>query len=46
MITEGQSYMTTAWWMSALPGLAIIITGIGLSLVGDGLSDLLRPAGR
>ena len=46
MITEGQSYMTTAWWMSALPGLAIVITGIGLSLVGDGLSDLLRPRGR
>ncbi|MGA7673362.1 MAG: ABC transporter permease [Nitrolancea sp.] len=46
MITEGQSYITTAWWMSALPGLAIIITGIGLSMVGDGLSDLLRPSGR
>lgn len=46
MITEGQSFMTSAWWMSALPGLAIVITGIGLSLIGDGLSDLLRPGGR
>lgn len=46
MITEGESYMTTAWWMSALPGLAIVITGIGLSLIGDGLSDLLRPGTR
>jgi len=46
LITEGQAYMTTAWWMSTLPGLAIVITGIGLSLIGDGLSDLLRPAGR
>lgn len=43
MITEGQNFMTTAWWMSALPGLAIIVTGTGLSLIGDGLSDLLRP---
>jgi peptide/nickel transport system permease protein len=43
MITEGQSYMTTAWWMSALPGLAIVVTGVALSLVGDGLSDALRP---
>lgn len=43
MITEGQSFMTTAWWMSALPGLAIVITGISLSLIGDGLSDVLRP---
>lgn len=46
MITEGQNYMTTAWWMSALPGLAIIVTGVALSFVGDGLSDLLRPGGR
>ncbi|HEX5503287.1 MAG TPA: ABC transporter permease [Thermomicrobiales bacterium] len=46
MITEGQPFMTTAWWMSALPGLALVITGIGLSLVGDGLSDALRPGAR
>jgi peptide/nickel transport system permease protein len=46
MITEGQSYMTNAWWMSALPGVAIIVTGIALSLIGDGLSDLLRPGNR
>lgn len=46
MITEGEAYMTTAWWMSALPGLAIVVTGIGLSLIGDGLSDILRPGGR
>jgi peptide/nickel transport system permease protein len=38
--------MTTAWWMSALPGVAIIITGISLSLIGDGLSDVLRPGSR
>jgi peptide/nickel transport system permease protein len=43
MITEGQPFMTTAWWISALPGLAIVITGIALSLIGDGLSDVLRP---
>jgi peptide/nickel transport system permease protein len=43
MITEGKSFMTTAWWMSAFPGLAIVITGISLSLIGDGLGDLLRP---
>ncbi|HUY99296.1 MAG TPA: ABC transporter permease [Thermomicrobiaceae bacterium] len=46
MITEGQTFITTAWWMSALPGLAIIITGIALSLLGDGLSDVLRPGTR
>ena len=45
MITEGQAYITTAWWMSVFPGLAMVITGIGLSLIGDGLSDVLRPGG-
>jgi peptide/nickel transport system permease protein len=43
MITEGRDFMTTAWWMSALPGLAIVVTGISLSFIGDGLSDVLRP---
>lgn len=42
MITEGQPFMTTAWWISALPGLAIVLTGIALSLIGDGLADLFR----
>jgi peptide/nickel transport system permease protein len=46
MITEGQAFMVTAWWMCAIPGLAIIITGIALSLIGDGLSDALRPQNR
>jgi peptide/nickel transport system permease protein len=29
--------------LSTIPGIAVIITGFGLSLVGDGLNDLLRP---
>jgi peptide/nickel transport system permease protein len=45
MITEGQAYITTAWWMSIFPGLAMVVTGIGLSLIGDGLADTLRPGG-
>jgi peptide/nickel transport system permease protein len=43
MITEGRDFITTSWWMSALPGLAIVITGVALSFVGDGLADALRP---
>jgi peptide/nickel transport system permease protein len=46
MITSGRDFMTTSWWISALPGLAIIVTGVGLSLVGDGLADVLRPGNR
>ena len=46
MISSGRDYMTTAWWIAAIPGAAIVITGIALSLVGDGLADVLRPGGR
>jgi peptide/nickel transport system permease protein len=43
MIASGQPFMTTAWWISAIPGGAIVVTGIGLSMLGDGLADALRP---
>ncbi|MFF2909236.1 ABC transporter permease [Paenibacillus sp. NPDC057934] len=42
MISDGQSFITTAWWLSAVPGIAVVYTGIALSLVGDGLADLWR----
>lgn len=42
MISDGQSFITTAWWLSAMPGLAVVYTGIALSLIGDGLADLWR----
>jgi peptide/nickel transport system permease protein len=45
MIAEGRTFLATAWWMSALPGVAIVITGVAFSLIGDGLADLLRPGG-
>jgi peptide/nickel transport system permease protein len=42
MVTDGRTFMATAWWVSFFPGLAIVVTGIGLSFVGDGLADALR----
>jgi peptide/nickel transport system permease protein len=42
MVQEGQSFITTQWWLSFFPGLAIVVTGIGFSLIGDGLGDLAR----
>ena len=42
MVAGGQPFMVTAWWISALPGAAIVVTGIALSLIGDGLGDVLR----
>ena len=43
LIADGKNFMTTAWWISTFPGIAIILVGVGFSLVGDGLADFLRP---
>ena len=43
MIADGQVFLTTNWQLSTIPGIAVVITGLGLSLLGDGLADLLRP---
>jgi len=42
LIADGRNFMTTAWWMSIFPGLAIVFAGIGFSLLGDGVAALLR----
>lgn len=42
MIAEGRGFLARAWWISVFPGLAILLTGIGLSLLGDSLADMLR----
>jgi peptide/nickel transport system permease protein len=43
MIADGQNFLTTHWQLTTIPGLAVVVTGLGLSLIGDGLADLLRP---
>ena len=43
MIAEARPFMLQAWWMALFPGLAIVLTGVGLALLGDGLADVLRP---
>jgi len=42
MIAQGQEFVTTNWQLATIPGLAVVVTGLGLSLIGDGLADLLR----
>jgi peptide/nickel transport system permease protein len=43
MINDGQEFLTTNWTLATIPGLAVVLTGLGLSLIGDGLADVLRP---
>jgi peptide/nickel transport system permease protein len=43
MISDGQQFITTNWQLATFPGIAVVVTGLALSLLGDGLSDLLRP---
>jgi peptide/nickel transport system permease protein len=42
MISDGQLFLTTRWWVPTLPGVAVVLTGVGLSLLGDGLADVWR----
>jgi peptide/nickel transport system permease protein len=41
IISDGQDYITTSWWMVTLPGLVIVLMVVGVNLLGDGLRD--RP---
>ena len=41
MIAEGRDFIRQAWWMATLPGLAILVTGVSLALIGDGLAQRL-----
>jgi peptide/nickel transport system permease protein len=41
MIAEAQPYFNNQWWLAVIPGVAIIITGFGLSLIADGLAQKL-----
>lgn len=43
IISDGQIFLTTNWMLSTIPGMFVVVTGLGLSLLGDGLADLLRP---
>jgi peptide/nickel transport system permease protein len=43
MIAEGRNYITTQWWVSTFPGIAIALTVLGFNLLGDGIRDALDP---
>ncbi len=39
IIAEGQPYLLQAWWITTIPGLLIVVFGLGIGLIGEGLSD-------
>lgn len=43
IIGEGRSVLRTAWWVCAIPGVAILLTVMAINLVGEGLNDALNP---
>jgi peptide/nickel transport system permease protein len=46
MLADGRTYMQTAWWVSVFPGVAIMLTVLGLNLLGDWLRDRIDPTAK
>ena len=43
MLAEGRDYLSNAWWISTVPGIAISLAVLSANMLGDGLRDLLDP---
>jgi peptide/nickel transport system permease protein len=43
ILLDGKIVIYNAWWMTVFPGVAILLTVLGVNLLGDGLRDLLDP---
>ncbi|MGE0225230.1 MAG: ABC transporter permease [Acetobacteraceae bacterium] len=43
MLADGRAYMTVAWWLTVMPGLAILFSVLSLNIFGDWLRDRLDP---
>jgi peptide/nickel transport system permease protein len=43
MIADGRGYLGVAWWVSTVPGLALFVTVLGVTLLGDRVRDILDP---
>ena len=42
LVADGKNFLNTGWWISFFPGIAIVLTGLGFSLLGDSIADRLR----
>jgi peptide/nickel transport system permease protein len=43
MLADGRAYVSTAWWLATIPGVAIMLTVLSINLIGDWLRDALDP---
>ncbi len=43
ILSDGQQFIQTAWWLSTFPGIAIFLAVLGYNLMGEGLRDALDP---
>lgn len=43
MLNEGRTYIMTAWWVETFPGVAIMLTVLGINMLGDWIRDVLDP---
>jgi peptide/nickel transport system permease protein len=43
MVSDGRQYLRVAWWLTACPGVAIMLTVLAINQFGDGLRDALDP---
>ncbi|ELZ06610.1 nickel transporter permease [Natrialba aegyptia] len=43
MLSDGRHHLRSAWWIANVPGVAIMLTVLGFTLLGDGLRDVLDP---
>ncbi|OZI71662.1 ABC transporter permease [Bordetella genomosp. 12] len=43
MIGAGREYLRSSWYLTAIPGLAIVLTVMAINLVGDAINDALNP---
>ena len=41
IVADGQSHLLTAWWITTLSGLVLVMIGVGFSMLGDALADRL-----